>query len=255
MNDADQRKMSAVWLKELYPNITILDPDGWDRSKFNFSFNRQRITRSEFESRLMASTIEGDVVNPLPPEGCICASFWTVQQAHKSECPLATPLAPLVGGELKEELAKLTVHITNEMMRIIGDPNIKPEQVHPQRLALCRSVTNGLEQLFDAHLQAAIDEARIESYDQGYEAGEKAKPAKLPDALEFRREQYGWSAKKMAAMLDMSNTHYSEFIHGKRALPINAIRKAYAIGIPASVLLADDIEQRLNQGDDHVQPL
>lgn len=25
----------------------------------------------------------------LPPDGCICSSFWTVRQAHKSDCPLS----------------------------------------------------------------------------------------------------------------------------------------------------------------------
>lgn len=27
-------------------------------------------------------------VNPVPPEDCICASFWTVRQQHKKACPL-----------------------------------------------------------------------------------------------------------------------------------------------------------------------
>ena len=26
--------------------------------------------------------------NPIPPEGCICSSFWTVRQSHKNDCPL-----------------------------------------------------------------------------------------------------------------------------------------------------------------------
>ena len=85
----------------------------------------------------------------------------------------------------------------------------------------------------------------LEAFDEGYEAGRKEKPPKLVDAIEFRRESYGWSKGKMAAMLDMTKGHYSEFIHGTRGLPVNSIRKAYAIGIPAQVLLQDDIDQRL----------
>lgn len=27
--------------------------------------------------------------NLVPPEGCICASFWTVREKHKTACPLA----------------------------------------------------------------------------------------------------------------------------------------------------------------------
>lgn len=31
---------------------------------------------------------------PIPPKDCICASFWTVRQKHKSDCPLATEPVP-----------------------------------------------------------------------------------------------------------------------------------------------------------------
>lgn len=86
--------------------------------------------------------------------------------------------------------------------------------------------------------------AESKGYDKGYEDGEKAKPPKLVDAIQFRQEQYGWNDTKMATMLDIPKSHYSEFKHGKRGLPINSIRKAYAIGIPANVLLQDDIEAR-----------
>lgn len=98
-------------------------------------------------------------------------------------------------------------------------------------------------------VQALLDEtdkkARMEAYDQGYDDGENAKPPKLVDAIQFRQEQYGWSDTKMAAMLDLSKSHYSEFKNGKRGLPINSIRKAYAIGIVATVLLQDDIDRQL----------
>ena len=92
----------------------------------------------------------------------------------------------------------------------------------------------------------------LEAFDEGYEAGRKEKPPKLVDAVEFRRESYGWSKGKMAAMLDMTNGNYSEFIHGTRGLPVNSIRKAYAIGIPAQVLLQDDIDRRLKAQQEEV---
>ena len=65
-------------------------------------------------------------------------------------------------------------------------------------------------------------------------------PFKLPSiasALEFRRENFEWTAIKMAQKLGMQKSHYSEVIHGKRRLSINATKKAYALGVPASVLL------------------
>lgn len=28
-------------------------------------------------------------IDAVPPDGCICASFWTVRRTHKKDCPLA----------------------------------------------------------------------------------------------------------------------------------------------------------------------
>ena len=97
--------------------------------------------------------------------------------------------------------------------------------------------------LITAHTAEAVKEAEIKAYNEGYESGRNETPPKLVDDIEFRRDQYGWSKGKMAQMLDMTKGNYSEFIHGTRNLPINSIRKAYAIGIPAKVLLQDDIDQ------------
>lgn len=60
----------------------------------------------------------------------------------------------------------------------------------------------------------------------------------VPVALEARRGLYGWTQAKMAAALGLRSSHYSEIIHGARGLPLNATRLAYAIGVPAAVLLA-----------------
>lgn len=95
----------------------------------------------------------------------------------------------------------------------------------------------------------ALEGEKIKAFDDGYDAGRKEKPPRLFDAIDFRREQYGWTDAKMAAMLDLSPAHYSEFKNGKRGFPVNSIRKAYAIGIPASVLLQDDIDRQLRQSE------
>lgn len=60
----------------------------------------------------------------------------------------------------------------------------------------------------------------------------------LADALEFRRDQYGLTAAQFAGVIGMSPTHYSEVISGKRDIPIKAAKRAFAIGVPADVLLA-----------------
>jgi antitoxin component HigA of HigAB toxin-antitoxin module len=59
----------------------------------------------------------------------------------------------------------------------------------------------------------------------------------LIDALNFRRDQYGLKNSEFAAILGMTQTHYSEFINGKRNLPLNARIRAFSIGVPAEVLL------------------
>lgn len=57
------------------------------------------------------------------------------------------------------------------------------------------------------------------------------------DALEFRREQYGLTKNEWAAVLGISASHYSEFTNGKRSLPLSATKRAFAVGVPAELLL------------------
>lgn len=47
-------KTSSEWYIE-YP-IQILDPDGWDRKNFQYSWYEELITFQEFDRRAMAST-------------------------------------------------------------------------------------------------------------------------------------------------------------------------------------------------------
>jgi antitoxin component HigA of HigAB toxin-antitoxin module len=62
-------------------------------------------------------------------------------------------------------------------------------------------------------------------------------------ATEFRREQYGLTMSEMAQVLGMAKAHYSEFINGKRELPVSAMVRAFAIGIPAECLFQIEKEQ------------
>lgn len=59
----------------------------------------------------------------------------------------------------------------------------------------------------------------------------------LADVLEFRRDQYGLKASEFAAILGLTPPKYSEVIRGKRNMPLNARIRAFAIGVPAEVLL------------------
>ena len=52
-----RKKTSIEWYKKC--PYEILDPDGWDRSgDFNYSFNKELITKREFNKRLMQSTLK-----------------------------------------------------------------------------------------------------------------------------------------------------------------------------------------------------
>ena len=65
----------------------------------------------------------------------------------------------------------------------------------------------------------------------------KACEVSIVDALDFRRDQYGLTRAEFAAILGMTPAHFSEVMAGKRNLPLNARIRAFAIGVPAEVLL------------------
>lgn len=65
----------------------------------------------------------------------------------------------------------------------------------------------------------------------------KASDVSLADALEFRREAYDLTKAEFAAILGLSLNHYGEVLSGRRDIPKGAMRRAYAIGVPASALL------------------
>lgn len=49
-------KTSEQWIKNC--EITVLNPDGWDRRNFNFSWYEEKITIEEFQRRLTTSTVQ-----------------------------------------------------------------------------------------------------------------------------------------------------------------------------------------------------
>ena len=54
----DITRTSQEWY-DLIPKeyqLVIYDPDGWDRSNFDYSFNEELITKEEFQMRLSSST-------------------------------------------------------------------------------------------------------------------------------------------------------------------------------------------------------
>jgi len=53
------KKTSKEWLEEVPKEykLVIMDPDGWDRTNYEYSFNEELITKEEFRMRVSMSTI------------------------------------------------------------------------------------------------------------------------------------------------------------------------------------------------------
>lgn len=55
-NKKPEMRASVDWLPEVKGKIVIVDPDGWDRRNFFYSFNVEQITLDEFVRRVQRST-------------------------------------------------------------------------------------------------------------------------------------------------------------------------------------------------------
>ena len=51
----EELKTSKEW-QEIYPEVTVLDPDGWDRQNYQYSWYEEKITHKEYMKRRMFST-------------------------------------------------------------------------------------------------------------------------------------------------------------------------------------------------------
>lgn len=52
-------RTSEAWQKlvqAVYPDFVIMDPDGWDRKNYQYSWHEELITKEEFEKRAATST-------------------------------------------------------------------------------------------------------------------------------------------------------------------------------------------------------
>ena len=53
------KKTSQEWYEEICSSeISIMDPDGWDRRNFRYSWYEEEITKSEFIRRIIHSTLD-----------------------------------------------------------------------------------------------------------------------------------------------------------------------------------------------------
>jgi len=54
----EDKLTSEDWYPIVFPKqeVIIMDPDGWDRSNWKFSWYQELITRTEFNNRVLNST-------------------------------------------------------------------------------------------------------------------------------------------------------------------------------------------------------
>ena len=65
-------KTSEEWQKKC--TATVLDPDGWDRTNYQYSWHEEKITQQEFEKRLVSSTCK--FTKPIFNESGKLNSLW-----------------------------------------------------------------------------------------------------------------------------------------------------------------------------------
>jgi len=54
----EELKTSEEWQKQ-FPNTKVLDPDGWDRKNYQYSWFEEKITLAEYTTRLHKSSVQG----------------------------------------------------------------------------------------------------------------------------------------------------------------------------------------------------
>lgn len=63
---SEEQKTSADWYLQ-HPEPIVMDPDGWDRKNWQFSWYEERITLREFEKRRLMSTVRLNTIRPPSP--------------------------------------------------------------------------------------------------------------------------------------------------------------------------------------------
>ncbi len=53
--DEPIKKTSEEW-QSIFPDPKVLDPDGWDRKNYDYSWKEEKITLEEYETRRSHST-------------------------------------------------------------------------------------------------------------------------------------------------------------------------------------------------------
>jgi hypothetical protein len=63
----EELKTSEEWQNQ-FTSTKVLDPDGWDRKNYQYSWFEEKITLAEYESRLSRSTVKGHIPQEEPKQ-------------------------------------------------------------------------------------------------------------------------------------------------------------------------------------------
>ena len=63
----EELKTSEEWQKQ-FPDTKVIDPDGWDRKNYQYSWFEEKITLIEYTSRLHRSTVKGVIPKEEPKQ-------------------------------------------------------------------------------------------------------------------------------------------------------------------------------------------
>jgi len=86
----EETKTSAEWKKTLeFRDVDIIDPDGWDRADWEYSWEVERITRTQFLQRLCESTVRWRIITTPVSMGWGCPTCGRVNAPYirQYECP------------------------------------------------------------------------------------------------------------------------------------------------------------------------
>lgn len=162
-----EKQVSAVW-QRLLPDVKVLDPDGWDRQNYPYSWYEELITIEEYKQRRLQSTcawgwgslLKEDVpVEPAQPEITITVTEYNgieyVQLPVDNEQPQFRSQSPILQPELPKELP------------LVSKPHWS------ENMATSRAYIEGLEDQNDAD-QIILDkwvEAFQQAMKEGYKKG------------------------------------------------------------------------------------
>jgi hypothetical protein len=102
----EELKTSEEWQKQ-FPNTKVLDPDGWDRKNYQYSWFEEKITLAEYTTRLSRSTVYGIILKEEPKQESFVEKMIPLQLKYN------LAMLDVMKQETLEEVKDLSYYKTN----------------------------------------------------------------------------------------------------------------------------------------------